>query len=62
MSNQTEAAKLRLAESLVDFVSEADSRLPRDQFLRLVINRIVDDLSAPLRPSGPARATALQLP
>jgi hypothetical protein len=39
----------RLAEQLVAFVSEADARLPRDQFLRLVINRIVDELSAPLR-------------
>ena len=41
--------ELRLAESLVAFVSEADARLPRDQFLRLVINRIVDELSSPLR-------------
>jgi hypothetical protein len=40
--------KFRLAESLAAFVSEADARLPRDQFLRLVINRIVDELSAPL--------------
>jgi hypothetical protein len=38
----------RLAESLVAYVSEADANLPRDQFLRLVINRIVDALSAPL--------------
>lgn len=41
--------EFRLAKSLVAFVSEADARLPRDQFLRLVINRIVDELSAPLR-------------
>jgi hypothetical protein len=38
----------RLAESLAAYVSEADPNLPRDQFLRLVINRIVDALSAPL--------------
>jgi hypothetical protein len=38
----------RLAESLVAYVSEADANLPRDQFLRLLINRIVDALSAPL--------------
>lgn len=37
-----------LVELLVGYVSEADANLPRDQFLRLVINRIVDDLSAPL--------------
>jgi hypothetical protein len=37
-----------LVELLVAYVSEADARLPRDQFLRLVINRIVDELSAPL--------------
>jgi hypothetical protein len=43
----------RLAESLVAFVSEADAHLPRDQFLRLVINRIVDELSAPLRTERP---------
>ena len=38
----------RLAESLAAYVSEADPNLPRDQFLRLVINHIVDALSAPL--------------
>ena len=38
----------RLAESLVDYVAEADANLPRDQFSRLVINRIVDAPSAPL--------------
>jgi hypothetical protein len=63
MSDQTEAivpsdghigvAKTRhrshqLVESLVGYVSEADADLPRDQFLRLVINRIVDELCAPL--------------
>jgi hypothetical protein len=37
-----------LVELLVAYVSEADAGLPRDQFLRLVINRIVDELSAPL--------------
>ena len=41
--------KFRLAESLVAFVSETDVGLPRDQFLRLVVNRIVAELSAPLR-------------
>jgi hypothetical protein len=45
----TPLRSLRLVESLVAFVSEADASLPRDQFLRLVINRIVDELSAPLR-------------
>ena len=38
----------RLAELLVAHVSEADANLPREQFLRLVIDRIVDELSAPL--------------
>lgn len=37
-----------LVELLVGYVSEADADLPRDQFLRLVINRIVDELCAPL--------------
>lgn len=37
-----------LVELLVAYVLEADAGLPRDQFLRLVINRIVDELSAPL--------------
>jgi hypothetical protein len=41
--------RFRLAESLVAFVSETDVGLPRDQFLRLVVNRIVAELSAPLR-------------
>ncbi|MGA2995249.1 hypothetical protein [Bradyrhizobium sp.] len=44
-------ARLRshhLVELLVAYVSETDAGLPRDQFLRLVINRIVDELSAPL--------------
>ena len=41
--------KFRLAESLAAFVSETDAGLPRDQFLRLVVNRIVAELSAPLR-------------
>jgi hypothetical protein len=40
--------EFRLAELLVGHVSEADANLPREQFLRLVINRIVDELSAPL--------------
>jgi hypothetical protein len=63
MSDQTEAvilsddhirvAKTRhrshhLVESLIGYVSEADANLPRDQFLRLVINRIVDELCSPL--------------
>jgi len=38
----------RLAASLVAYVSDDDIQLTRDQFLRRVINRIVDDLSAPL--------------
>jgi hypothetical protein len=37
-----------LAESLVAYVAEAGASLLHDQFLRLVINRIVDALSAPL--------------
>jgi hypothetical protein len=37
-----------LVELLVSYVSEADADLPRDQFLRLVINRIVDELCSPL--------------
>jgi hypothetical protein len=41
-------AELRLAASLIAYVSEDDSKLPRDQFLRMVLNRIVDHLSAPL--------------
>ena len=48
-AKKTSQPDFRLAESLVAFVSEADARLPRDQFLRLVINRIVDELCAPLR-------------
>jgi hypothetical protein len=38
----------RLAELLVAHVSEADANLPREQFLRLVLDRIVDEMSAPL--------------
>lgn len=37
-----------LIELLGAYVSEADAGLPRDQFLRLVISRIVDDLSSPI--------------
>jgi len=46
--NDSSGAAKILLRSLVAYVSEADAGLPRDQFLRLVINRIVDDLSAPL--------------
>ena len=38
----------RLVELLVGYVSEADTDLPRDLFLRVVMNRIVDELCAPL--------------
>lgn len=41
----------RLAASLIAYVSDDDVQLPRDQFLRRVINRIVDDLSALLPPT-----------
>jgi hypothetical protein len=40
--------KLALALSLVSYVAPEDARLPRDQFLRKVMDRIVDDLSAPI--------------
>jgi|HubBroStandDraft_3_1064219.scaffolds.fasta_scaffold213570_1 hypothetical protein len=51
-------AELSLAVSLVDYVFGDDAKLPREQFLRLVIDRIVDDVSAPLtlaRLDQPAR-------
>jgi hypothetical protein len=57
-SRQYSGAELCLAVSLVDYVFRDDARLPREQFLRLVVDRIVDDLSAPLtlaRPISPAR-------
>ena len=38
----------RLAASLVAYVSEDDMGLPRDQFLRNVIDRMVTDLISPL--------------
>jgi hypothetical protein len=47
-SRKYSSAELRLAASLIAYVSEDDSKLPRDQFLRMVLNRIVDHLSAPL--------------
>jgi hypothetical protein len=53
---ETWARPHHLVELLVGYVSEADASLPRDQFLRLVINRIVDDLSAPL-PRGDDEVT-----
>jgi hypothetical protein len=47
-SRKYSGAELRLAASLIAYVSEDDSKLPRDQFLRMVLNRIVDHLCAPL--------------
>jgi hypothetical protein len=41
-------AESRLAASLIAYVSQDDAKLPRDQFLRMVLDRIVDHLSAPL--------------
>lgn len=35
-----------LALSLIPFVKAEDDKLPREQFLRLVMNRIVDNLSS----------------
>lgn len=51
--DQIKVAKTRhrshhLVDLLVSYVSETDADLPRDEFLRLVINRIVDELIAPL--------------
>jgi hypothetical protein len=57
-SRKYSGAELGLAVSLVAYVFGDDAKLPRDQFLRLVIDRIVDDLSAPLtlaRSDEPAR-------
>ena len=57
-SRKYSSAELCLAVSLVGYVFGDDAKLPREQFLRLVIDRIVDDLSAPLtlaRPAEPAR-------
>jgi hypothetical protein len=57
-SRKYSSAELCLAVSLVAYVFRDDAKLPRDQFLRLVIDRIVDDLGAPLtlaRPDEPAR-------
>ena len=47
-SRKYSSAELRLANSLVAYVFGDDAKLPRELFLRLVIDRIVDDLSAPL--------------
>jgi hypothetical protein len=47
-SRKHSSAELRLAVSLVAYVFGDDAKLPREQFLRLVIDRIVDALSAPL--------------
>ena len=57
-SRKYSVAELSLAVSLVAYVFGEDAKLPREQFLRLVIDRIVDDVSAPLtlaRPDRPAR-------
>jgi hypothetical protein len=57
-SRKYSSAELCLAVSLVTYVFRDDAKLPRDQFLRLVIDRIVDDLGAPLtlaRPDERAR-------
>jgi hypothetical protein len=57
-SRKYSSTDLCLAVSLADYVFAGDAKLPREQFLRLVIERIVDDLSAPLplaRPDEPAR-------
>ena len=59
-SRKYSSAELCLAVSLVGYVFGDDAKLPREQFLRLVIDRIVDDVSAPLtlaRPNLPARRT-----
>jgi hypothetical protein len=37
-----------LALSLIPFIKASDDKLPREQFLRLVMDRIVNDLSSPL--------------
>jgi hypothetical protein len=47
-SRKDSSAEFRLAASLIAYVSEDDAKLPRDQFLRMVLNRIVDHLSTPL--------------
>jgi hypothetical protein len=47
-SRKYSSAELSLAVSLVAYVFGADAKLPRELFLRLVIDRIVDALSAPL--------------
>jgi hypothetical protein len=57
-SRKYSSAELCLAVSLVDYVFGDDAKLPREQFLRLVIDRIVDDVSAPIplaRRHEPAR-------
>jgi hypothetical protein len=57
-SRKYSSAELCLAVSLVSYVFGDDAKLPRDQFLRLVVDRIIDNLSAPLtsaRPDEPAR-------
>jgi hypothetical protein len=57
-SRKYSSAELCLAVSLVTYVFGDDAKLPRDQFLRLVVDRIIDNLSAPLtsaRPDEPAR-------
>jgi len=47
-SRKYSSAEFRLAVSLVAYVSGDDAKLSREQFLRLVIDRIVDELSAPI--------------
>jgi hypothetical protein len=57
-SRKYSSEELCLAVSLVDYVFGDDAKLPREQFLRLVIDRIVDDVSAPIplaRRDEPAR-------
>ena len=57
-SRKYSSAELCLAVSLVSYLFGDDAKLPRDQFLRLVVDRIIDNLSAPLtsaRPDEPAR-------
>ena len=48
LSRKYSGAELRLTASLIAYVSEDDAKLPRDQFLRIVLNRIVDYLSSRL--------------
>lgn len=40
----------KLLNSLTRYIQANDVHLPRDLFLRSVMDRIVDDLSAPITP------------